>query len=240
MGGIRGDRGRLGRRRMIGGLLVDTGFFFALRDARDQYHASAEEKKHLLDTREVILPWPVLYETLNTRFVGLPGALDWFREAGSFARHPTARRRSVPGRIPSCRGGQRLPGSPSELGRQRTPVDHRGQQRPRFGCPHLQSKGLRGRLPATPGRDALTGAVLTGVEGQVVRVIGRLGTALGCGRGRPRTRWYAGLPARKRGLHEAGVRRWTCPRTHDVDVRVPSRISLCGASARRLSLGCPG
>ena len=45
---------------MIGGLLVDTGFFFALREARDQYHASAEEKKHLLDRWEVILPWPVL------------------------------------------------------------------------------------------------------------------------------------------------------------------------------------
>ena len=48
---------------MIGGLLVDTGFFLVLRDARDQYHASAEEKKHLLDRWEVILPWPVLYET---------------------------------------------------------------------------------------------------------------------------------------------------------------------------------
>lgn len=63
---------------MIAGVLVDTGFFFALRDSRDQYHASANAKKHLLDSSRIILPWPVLYETLNTRFVGLPGAIDWF------------------------------------------------------------------------------------------------------------------------------------------------------------------
>ena len=64
---------------MTGGLLVDTGFFFALLDRRDQYHATAETKKDLLDTSpRVILPWPVLYETLNTRFVGLVGAIDRF------------------------------------------------------------------------------------------------------------------------------------------------------------------
>lgn len=62
---------------MIGGVLVDTGFFFALRDRRDQHHAGAGAKKHLLDSSRIILPWPVLYETLNTRFVGLPGAIDW-------------------------------------------------------------------------------------------------------------------------------------------------------------------
>ena len=63
---------------MIGGLLVDTGFFFALHNTRDDYHESAETKKHLLDKWQIILPWPVLYETLNTRFVGLPGAINWF------------------------------------------------------------------------------------------------------------------------------------------------------------------
>ena len=63
---------------MIGSLLVDTGFFIALRDGRDQHHASAEAKKDLLEQWSVVLPWPVLYETLNTRFVGLPGAIEWF------------------------------------------------------------------------------------------------------------------------------------------------------------------
>ena len=62
---------------MTGGLLVDTGFFFALHDSRDQYHARAQAKKHLLDQGPIILPWPVLYETLNTRFVGIRGAIGW-------------------------------------------------------------------------------------------------------------------------------------------------------------------
>lgn len=64
--------------RVAGGLLVDTGFLFALRDGRDQFHASAKAKQNWLDELPVILPWPVLYETLNTRFVGIPGAIDWF------------------------------------------------------------------------------------------------------------------------------------------------------------------
>ena len=62
---------------MIGGLLVDTGFFFALHDGRDQYHADALERRHLLDKGQIILPWPVLYETLNTRFIGIPEAVGW-------------------------------------------------------------------------------------------------------------------------------------------------------------------
>ena len=53
-------------------------FFFALRDGRDQHHSAAMDKQGLLDVRPIILPWPVLYETLNPRFVGLPGALAWF------------------------------------------------------------------------------------------------------------------------------------------------------------------
>ena len=63
---------------MIGGLLVDTGFFFALHTKSDPYHVDAESKKNLLDTSQLILPWPVLYETLNTKFVGTLGAIDWF------------------------------------------------------------------------------------------------------------------------------------------------------------------
>lgn len=63
--------------RTVGGLLVDTGFLFALRDGRDQFHARAKAKQDWLDKLPVILPWPVLYETLNTRFVGIPGAIDW-------------------------------------------------------------------------------------------------------------------------------------------------------------------
>ena len=50
-------------------LLVDTGYFFALFNPRDQYHEKAVEKQEWLDELPIALPWPVLYETLNTRFV---------------------------------------------------------------------------------------------------------------------------------------------------------------------------
>lgn len=49
-------------------LLVDSGFFFALFDPRDFHHAKAVQKKKWLDILSVVIPWPVLYETVNTRF----------------------------------------------------------------------------------------------------------------------------------------------------------------------------
>jgi predicted nucleic acid-binding protein len=50
-------------------ILVDTGFWIALYDARDQYHQQAKQKVHILEIATLLLPWPSLYETLNTRFV---------------------------------------------------------------------------------------------------------------------------------------------------------------------------
>lgn len=49
-------------------LLVDSGFFIALLDPRDHYHAEAGKKEEWLDLYSLIVPWPVLYETVNTRF----------------------------------------------------------------------------------------------------------------------------------------------------------------------------
>lgn len=60
------------------GLLVDTGFFIAMYDERDAHHAEAQDKRKLLDVCAVILPWPALYETINTRF---------FRRRGIVARY---------------------------------------------------------------------------------------------------------------------------------------------------------
>lgn len=48
--------------------MVDTGFFFAMYEERDSHHVEAQDKRELLDLYSVILPWPVLYETINTRF----------------------------------------------------------------------------------------------------------------------------------------------------------------------------
>ncbi len=49
--------------------LVDTGFWIALFDPRDQYHADARNLADRLESLTLIVPWPVLYETLRTRFM---------------------------------------------------------------------------------------------------------------------------------------------------------------------------
>ena len=53
-------------------LLVDSGFFFALFEPRDQHHADACEKQDWLEALSVVIPWPILYETINTRFIRRP------------------------------------------------------------------------------------------------------------------------------------------------------------------------
>ena len=60
---------------MNGCLLVDTGYLIALYDERDEHYATAQHNKNLLELHPVILPWPVLYETINTRFAKKPEVL---------------------------------------------------------------------------------------------------------------------------------------------------------------------
>lgn len=52
-------------------LLIDTGFWFALFDKSDQYHRKALEISEYLDSsgNRIIIPFPTLYETMNTKFV---------------------------------------------------------------------------------------------------------------------------------------------------------------------------
>ena len=50
-------------------LLVDTGFWIALFNGRDQYHAAASGKAPIIDNVRIAFPWPTLYETINTRFI---------------------------------------------------------------------------------------------------------------------------------------------------------------------------
>ena len=59
-------------------LLVDSGFFFALLDPRDQHHAAAREKQDWLEMLSIVMPWPILYETINTRFTRRPGTIARF------------------------------------------------------------------------------------------------------------------------------------------------------------------
>lgn len=49
-------------------ILVDSCFWYALFDSSDAYHSKAQEMKDDLEYGNIILPYPILYETLNTRF----------------------------------------------------------------------------------------------------------------------------------------------------------------------------
>jgi len=49
-------------------LIADTGFWFALYDPRDQYHTEAQVRDYLLESANILVPWPSLYEVFNSRF----------------------------------------------------------------------------------------------------------------------------------------------------------------------------
>lgn len=58
--------------------LVDTGYWYALLDERDQHHSAAIAKSEQLLRLQYLIPWPVMYETLCTRFVRRPIAVQKF------------------------------------------------------------------------------------------------------------------------------------------------------------------
>lgn len=49
--------------------LIDTGFWFALYDVKDQHYQRASEISEYIDNQLLLIPWPSLYETLNTKFI---------------------------------------------------------------------------------------------------------------------------------------------------------------------------
>jgi predicted nucleic acid-binding protein len=59
-------------------VLTDTGFWYALYTPKDTYHKQAEKLLDILETSTVLLPWPCLYETLNTKFVENTNAVRGF------------------------------------------------------------------------------------------------------------------------------------------------------------------
>jgi predicted nucleic acid-binding protein len=70
---------------MAKNLLVDTGFWYALYDSTDSHHEDAKTLADLLDQYNLVLPWPCLYETLNTKFVKKRHWLDGFFAYASHA-----------------------------------------------------------------------------------------------------------------------------------------------------------
>ncbi len=51
-------------------IIIDTGFWHALFNPHDQYHDKAEELLTYLELGEVVIPYPTMYETINTDFAG--------------------------------------------------------------------------------------------------------------------------------------------------------------------------
>jgi predicted nucleic acid-binding protein len=49
--------------------LVDTGYWIALFDPREEHHARIVGSEDLFDLLTLVFPWPLLYEILRTRFV---------------------------------------------------------------------------------------------------------------------------------------------------------------------------
>lgn len=50
-------------------VLIDTSFILGLCDQDDEYHEQACKLEPMLDIGTIIVAWPILYETLSTRFV---------------------------------------------------------------------------------------------------------------------------------------------------------------------------
>jgi hypothetical protein len=69
-------------------VVIDSGFWFALLDERDQYFREAQLKADAILRLTYLLPWPVLYETLCTRFVRRPASIARFE---SFLKRPNAK-----------------------------------------------------------------------------------------------------------------------------------------------------
>ena len=58
--------------------MLDTCFLYALFDSRDSWHSEAAKKSDLIVSLRLAIPWPCLYETVNTRFIKEPGRVQRF------------------------------------------------------------------------------------------------------------------------------------------------------------------
>jgi predicted nucleic acid-binding protein len=70
-------------------VIVDTGFWFALFSKGDQHHDKANRIIGQIERATLLIPWPSLYEVLNTRFTK-----DYFvvKQFETFIKKPTVKR----------------------------------------------------------------------------------------------------------------------------------------------------
>jgi predicted nucleic acid-binding protein len=64
---------------MAKNILADSGFWFGLFYPRDSYHKEACSIEASLAVSNLLIPWPSLYETLNTRLMRRSGERERFR-----------------------------------------------------------------------------------------------------------------------------------------------------------------
>ncbi len=50
-------------------LLIDSGFWCGLYDPKDQHHEQANAVADDIGANRILIPWPTMYEFMNTRFV---------------------------------------------------------------------------------------------------------------------------------------------------------------------------
>jgi predicted nucleic acid-binding protein len=67
--------------------LVDTCFWYALFKENDRYHQNARDNVDVLFNLYYIVPWPTLYETLNTTITKYPEKVLGFEK---FLKRPNA------------------------------------------------------------------------------------------------------------------------------------------------------
>ncbi|KJV27440.1 hypothetical protein [Luteibacter yeojuensis] len=71
---------------MTKSIVADSGFWFGLFNARDQFHERACIIEPLIEHRVLVVPWPSLYEALNTR---LMRNRSWRARMHAFVKRPS-------------------------------------------------------------------------------------------------------------------------------------------------------
>jgi len=61
-------------------ILIDTGFWIALYDKRDTYYTQANNLYEYLSLGNILIPYPSLYETINTRFAKNKDGIEAFEK----------------------------------------------------------------------------------------------------------------------------------------------------------------
>jgi predicted nucleic acid-binding protein len=67
-------------------VLADTSFWIALFDERESEHKRMGTYEELLELVTLVVPWPIMYETLRTRFVRRP---EWVFRLDKHLKKPT-------------------------------------------------------------------------------------------------------------------------------------------------------